>query len=161
MRSTARRAASCTARRSKAPAPRGARAYSALPGSRTGSGPLRALQRLERLCNDVGATIEFAHRFDVIPVLSAAFDIAEQIAQRPRPELEAYALQRVSSALRTPGIPTGDAVRECGAETRQTTFELADEFGKHVVASGGVLNEPDLGDEFAIEQHSCHLVPSP
>jgi hypothetical protein len=55
----------------------------------------------------------------------------------------------------------GVAAREKGGEhrreLRQAFLELADEDRVQVVASGGVPDAFDLGDEIAIKQQSCHF----
>src|ERR1700694_3178011 len=150
--STARRAASCIARRSKARARQGGRPDRALRDSGIRS-RLRVLQRLERLRDQTGTAIELALRFGIVSGLGAALDIGEQIAERLGAELVACALQRMSGAHGAGGIAAGDVIGECRAEARQITFQLTDEPGKHVIPSGGALNAPDLIDEGAIEQH--------
>jgi hypothetical protein len=62
----------------------------------------------------------------------------------------------MSGAYGAGGIAAGDVIGECRAEARQTTFQLVDERRKHVIASGGAFNAPDLIDEPAIEQQGFH-----
>src|ERR1700674_6144861 len=64
----------------------------------------------------------------------------------------------MSGALGAGGIAAGDAFGECRAEACEIAFQRADEPGTHVIASGGLLNAPDLIDELPIEQLGGTLV---
>ena len=51
----------------------------------------------------------------------------------------------MGSAGRGAGIAAGDAIGKCRAESLKARFEVADESGKEIIASGSLLDAPNLG----------------
>ena len=88
--------------------------------------------------------------------LDTALDVCEQIAEVAGTQLQAYTLQRMCGQRGAGRIATRYVVRKRRAESGEMAFELADEFREHPVLPGGVLDEPDLSDQLAVEQQACH-----
>ena len=114
---------------------------------------LGLLQRVERLRDQRGARVERALRAgDSRRPWPRASTSANRSPSAMRAELAAGSLQRMRGAHRAGVVAARDLVGERRAEARQAAFQLADEAGQHVVASGGLLDLADLVDQLAIEQ---------
>src|SRR5207245_8812812 len=104
----------------------------------------------------VGAAVEGALRLLIGVGLDTALDVCEQIAEVAGTQLQAYTLQRMCGQRGAGRIATRYVVRKRRAESGEMAFEPADEFREHPVLPGGVLDEPDLSDQLAVEQQACH-----